>query len=128
MAHGPSSLARGDGLLRARPGALATFEVVTFDGAGNQCVRGGELLRATIAPRKGRHGECLGELRDVTDCGDGRYVVTWSAGLTGTYTIGVDVNGLPLQGSPFSIVVEGDAPSWGDPLPSNMRGGAPGKQ
>ena len=45
----------------------------------------------------------------VEDEGDGSYVVTWSAALSGPYRLSVLVNGSHVQGSPFQVHAEGSA-------------------
>ena len=109
-AHGPSSFARGDGLVRARQREHATFEVVLRDAAGNGCTRGGEPLRVTISPRAAHNGD-YGEVLSVSDRLDGTFLVSYVCGLSGRYTIAVTLRGEPIQGSPFTVHVPLEPPS-----------------
>ena len=103
-AHGPSSLARGDGVARARQREPASFEVFLRDAAGNECSQGGEPLRVSISPRAS-HGGDYGEVLSVTDRLDGSFLVSYVCGLSGRYLIAITLRGEPVQGSPFAVHV-----------------------
>ena len=75
------------------------FHVQLRDSNGQRLRRGGDRLRVTARGP--------GPLRPVvTDCGDGRYEVTYLATLSGSYSVSITCNTVPIRGSPFSLLVE----------------------
>jgi len=75
------------------------FHVQLRDSNGQRLRRGGDRLRVTARGP--------GPLRPVvTDCGDGRYDVAYLATLSGSYSISITCNTVPIRGSPFSLLVE----------------------
>lgn len=75
------------------------FCVHVRDANGQRLRKGGDRLRVTARGP--------GQLRpSVTDCGNGRYDVSYLATLSGSYQLAITCNNVPVRGSPFSVLIE----------------------
>ena len=75
------------------------FCVHVRDANGQRLRKGGDRLRVTArGPGQLRPG--------VTDCGNGRYDVSYLATLSGSYQLAITCNNVPVRGSPFSVIIE----------------------
>ncbi|GAM23740.1 hypothetical protein SAMD00019534_069150 [Acytostelium subglobosum LB1] len=83
-----------------------TFNVVSYDHVGNRRTVGGDNVQVRIQARDinslDDHGGALPIAR-VEDCSNGIYHVTYNVSRSGNYSINVEVNHVPIRGSPFSV-------------------------
>ena len=89
-----SSRAFGKGLLEATTRQPAYFTIESFDADGNRKAEGGDSYLVSI------RGPSQPRAR-VTDNGDGTYTAAWKPYTSGSYSISVSQNGLPLPDTPF---------------------------
>ena len=91
------SLAEGKGLETAELGAETCFTVTTRDPEGNQLYDKDQVIVKVYSPT----GE--NENKNVEDSGDGKYTVRYKPKTVGYHQIAVEVNGKPLNGSPWNV-------------------------
>jgi hypothetical protein len=106
--------AEGDGLSRAIARQQATFTVVAADASGLKLEYGGDVFRVDI------RGASAVRAR-VFDNEDGTYTVRYIASTSGAYDIGISLNGLTLEGSPYRVSVITPRP---DPTKCHVSGDA----
>ncbi|XP_022800961.1 E3 ubiquitin-protein ligase TRIM71-like [Stylophora pistillata] len=96
------SSAEGRGLTEAEAGTETNFTVTTRDSKGNQRYNEQDQLTVMIRSQTGEQEEI-----DIDDCNDGNYTVRYKPKSFGSRDISVEVNGKPLNGSPWKIQVNG---------------------
>ena len=94
------STVEGAGLKEAELGAETNFTITTRDSEGNQSYDEKDQVRVKISSSAGKN-----EGTDVQDCEDGKYAVHYKPKSVGLHDITVEVNGIPLTGSPWSVRV-----------------------
>ena len=77
-----------------------SFTIVTRDSNGIQCYNGGDHIKVEIESPTGRKSTS-----EITDSTDGKYTVTYTPECVGQYKVGIQINGQPLTGSPWSAHV-----------------------
>ena len=92
------SLVTGPSALKVRPGVLFDILVFATDEAGRQTSKGGEQLRAQLST-----GPAPVAL-EVYDNGGGSYRVNTAVQVSGEYRIAFSFNGLPVAGSPITLL------------------------
>ena len=105
------------GVLKLKPGILFDIHVLSVDDAGRQQLKGGEQVRAQLS--SGPAPVAL----EVYDNGDGSYRVATAVQVSGEYKIAL-VNGLPVAGSPVSLVAPRGEPRIGSPRGGSSTGGS----
>jgi filamin len=101
-AHGPSSIASGDGLTEAVAGEANTFYIGSHDKYENECVKGGAAVAATL-----KHQQTGAAVQgEVEDEGDGTYEVSYpTITKAGTYSLVPTIKSEPVKGAPFTVTV-----------------------
>ncbi|KNC56407.1 uncharacterized protein AMSG_02378 [Thecamonas trahens ATCC 50062] len=97
--HGPSCVTNGGGLTNATVGSLSTFVIEAFDEYGNARGMGGDTIVATMVADSGAASVVC------VDGRDGRYTCTYTPAQGGAYLLTVNIEGLPLPGSPWRVDV-----------------------
>ena len=100
--------------------------VTACDALGHRCPVGGAVLAVALAPCAHCH---YGAVLALLDRGDGTYLISYSAEISGRYSLAVTIHGEHINGSPFRVVVA--APSGEAALTSPprrlSRGSQPGR-
>lgn len=93
----------GSGIEAAAVRQLAEFSIEACDAQGSRLPAGGEAFFIHIrGPQRVR--------ARITDNQDGTYLVSWTPPQSGKYSIAVSLFGLPLRGSPFTVMATAPAP------------------
>ena len=77
-----------------------SFTIVTRDSNGIQCYDGDDHIKVDIESPTGSKSNT-----EITDSKDGKYTVTYRPECVGQYRLGIEINGQPLTGSPWSAQV-----------------------
>ncbi|XP_078359035.1 E3 ubiquitin-protein ligase TRIM45-like [Oculina patagonica] len=77
-----------------------SFTIVTRDSDGIQCYHGDDHIKVNIQTPTGDALKI-----EIEDSKDGKYTVTYTPECVGQYRVGIEVNGQPLTGSPWSVQV-----------------------
>ena len=93
-----ASKALGPGLTTSIVRQLGTFTIIAHDHEGNRRLSGGELIAVAIRGTSNVRAR-------LTDNGDGTYLASYRAWVSGTYEVAIWLNGEPLGGSPFALEV-----------------------
>ena len=100
--------------------------VTACNALGHRCPVGGAVLAVALAPCAHCH---YGAVLALLDRGDGTYLISYSAEISGRYSLAVTIHGEHINGSPFRVVVA--APSGEAALTSPprrlSRGSQPGR-
>eukprot|EP00761_Pharyngomonas_kirbyi_P013726 gb/GECH01013755.1/.p1 GENE.gb/GECH01013755.1/~~gb/GECH01013755.1/.p1 ORF type:complete len:1598 (+),score=438.48 gb/GECH01013755.1/:1-4794(+) len=80
-----------------RAGADVSFDIISRDKLGNDVERGGRNVTCTLTHVASGDREQL----NVSDLGNGKYRVSFSVSRSGTYEIGVKLDGRSIHSSPF---------------------------
>lgn len=102
-ARGPSaahSVVEGEGLFEARQRRMATFTVIIHDRYGQRRLSGGDKVEARMQSRTGTIVNA-----QVTDNGDGTYLVSYTPELVGEHRLSVLVDRKHIRSSPFVVNV-----------------------
>lgn len=94
-------VADGDGLDFAMTHVPASFAVRAHDWVHRPCESGGELFEVRMRGPVGLQA-------DVTDRGDGTYLVGYTPTISGSYVVHVTLNRVAIKGSPFTLTVDSD--------------------
>ena len=98
-----TSTAEGRGLREASIMVETMFTVTTRDSEGNLFYGEGDRVTVTICSPTGE--DRSEDLESVEDCKDGNYTVRYTLNHFGLHHVRIGVNGRPLTGSPWSILV-----------------------
>ncbi len=79
--------------------AETSFTIVTRDSDGIQCYHGDDRIKVDIQTPTGKLET------EIKDSKDGQYTVTFTPECVGQYRVGIEINGQPLTGSPWSVQV-----------------------
>lgn len=102
----PLCSAMGEGLYHPRVNRLCTVILCTKDRAGEACLEGGERLFVQIRSiLAGNAGTPLPI--DIRDNQDGTYSINFRARTKGEHQLVIAIRGQHIQGSPFTVVVDG---------------------
>ncbi len=102
-ARGPSaahSIVEGEGLFEARQRKMASFTVIIRDRYGQRRLSGGDRVVARMQSRTGTIVNA-----QVTDNGDGTYLVSYTPELVGEHRLSVLVDRKHVRSSPFVVNV-----------------------
>ena len=77
-----------------------SFTIVTRDSNEIQCYNGDDHIKVDIESPTGSKSAT-----EITDSKDGKYKVTYRPECVGQYRVGIEINGQPLTGSPWSAQV-----------------------
>ena len=77
-----------------------SFTIVTRDSNGVQCYNEDDHIKVDIASPTGSKSTT-----EITDSKDGNYTVIYTPECAGQYRVGIEINGQPLTGSPWSAQV-----------------------
>ena len=102
MTDASQSLAEGKGLKEAKLAAETNFTITSRDSEGNQFYDEQDQVTVKIRSPTGEDEET-----EIEDCKDGNYTVRYKPKSVGLHDITVEVNGKPLTGSPWSVLVTG---------------------
>jgi filamin len=102
----------------SRSGTLTTISIVNRDQYGNELQSGGDEIVVTV------NGVNGGTPVAVADVGNGTYLATYTPTKSGEDQLAITVNGAPIEGSPFTHVVDAGA---ADPEQSTATGPVMGK-
>ncbi|XP_062905931.1 E3 ubiquitin-protein ligase TRIM45 [Mobula hypostoma] len=94
---------QGEGLHVAQQDQPSTFTLVCNDQSGQKMGRGSESIRVSIFNKNKK--ECI--KTTLQDNHDGTYRIIYTPQMSGSYVAWVCVNGQHVQGSPFTVTVEG---------------------
>lgn len=100
----PLCTAVGEGLYHPRVNRLCTIILCTKDRAGEPCLEGGERLFVQLKSISG--GGVLLPV-DIRDNQDGSYSINFRPRLKGEHQLVIAIRGQHIQGSPFTVVVDG---------------------
>ena len=98
----PLCTAMGEGLYHPRINKLTTVVVCTKDRSGDPCVEGGAQLCVSLRI----NGGSLLPV-DVRDNKDGSYSVNFRPRVKGEHQLSISIRGHHIQGSPFTLLVDG---------------------
>ncbi len=101
--HPPHCTAMGEGLNHPRVHRLCTVTLSTKDRRGERCVEGGERLFVQL--KSSPTGAVLSA--DVRDNSDGSYSINFRPHLKGEHQLVIAIRGQHIQGSPFTLMVDG---------------------
>lgn len=99
----PTRPLRGE--VGAQPGNGCTLLLRAHDRVGNRCDKGGAAV--TIQSTGADTGVVTS---NVTDNGDGSYLLSWQSRKRGTFETKVMINGLPVRGCPVRIELGSSVP------------------
>ena len=95
------SVAEGSGLYQGDVGSVATIKIRTKDSDGNQCYDKDDKIDMKVQSPSGEN-----YLNEMTRCGnDGEYIATYTPDCVGQHQVLISVNGEPLTGSPWRVLV-----------------------
>ena len=94
-------VAEGEAVTFAGTHVASSFLIRARDWVGRECTSGGESFEVKLRGPVSLHGE-------VADKGDGTYLATYTAAISGNYTMHVTLNRMPIAGSPFALLVDAD--------------------
>ncbi|KAL9984253.1 hypothetical protein ACROYT_G006526, partial [Oculina patagonica] len=77
-----------------------SFTIVTRDSDGIRCYHGDDYINVDIQTPSGDKLKT-----EIKDSKVGQYTVTYTTECVGLYRVGIEVNGQPLTGSPWSVQV-----------------------
>ena len=77
-----------------------SFTIITRDSNEIQCYNGDDDIKVDIESPTGSKSTT-----EITDSKDGKYTVTYRPECVGQYRVGIEINGQPLTGSPWSAQV-----------------------
>jgi len=77
-----------------------SFTIVNRDSNGRQCYNEDDHIKVDIESPTGSKSNT-----EITDSKDGKYTVTYRPECVGQYRVGIEINGQPLTGSPWSVQV-----------------------
>ena len=92
---------KGPKLTILKPGNEANFSILTRDSNGNQSYNEEDQVTVKIHSPTGK----IEDIR-VTDFKDGRYHVCYKPKCVGQHNLTIQLNGIPLNGSPWRIQVD----------------------
>ena len=102
--HPPLCTAMGEGLFHPRVHRLCTVTLVTKDRSGENCLEGGERLFVQLKSIPS-NGASLSV--DVRDNGDGSYSINFRPQAKGEHQLVIAIRGQHIDGSPFTLLVDG---------------------
>jgi hypothetical protein len=91
----------GNGLKEGQAGRPVQFVIQARDQFGNKVVKPGDDFQIRIV----ESNEGIRVRANVTDNGDGTYLVEWTGMLRGEYDVHVCLKEDPIKGSPWKVVV-----------------------
>ena len=97
------SVAEGKGLREAELEVQTNFQVTTRDSDGNQFYDEADQVTVKICSPTGE--DKSEEIQDIEDRKDGSYTVRYKIHSVELYQVRIEVNGRPLNGSPWSVQV-----------------------
>jgi len=77
-----------------------SFTIIARDSNGIQCYNEDDHIKVNIESPTGSKSTT-----DITDSNDGKYTVTYRPECVGQYRVGIEINGQPVTGSPWSAQV-----------------------
>ncbi len=102
--HPPLCTAVGEGLHHPRLHRLCTVTLCTKDRQRENCLEGGERLFVQLKPSVTGSGTLA---VDVRDNNDGSYSINFKPLLKGEHQMVIAIRGQHIQGSPFTLCVDG---------------------
>ena len=81
-------------------GKESNFVVVTMDSEGMQCYQLDDQIKVDILTTEGDHLKT-----ELQDSKDGKYTVMYTPHCVGQHSVEIQVNGQPLNGSPFLVQI-----------------------
>lgn len=94
----------GPGLKGGAAGRESTILITARDANRRRVLEGGDEFDVSVDVRPSLGAETKYPIAaEVQDRGDGTYVARWTVPGRGNYLIGVEVNGLPVEASPFPV-------------------------
>lgn len=101
----PLCTAMGEGLYYPRVNKMCSVILATKDRAGEPCLEGGERLFVQLKPTSnGSNGPIPIDFRDHSD---GSYAINFRPQVKGEHHLTVAIRGQHIQGSPFTLFVDG---------------------
>ena len=95
------SVAEGSGLYQGDVGSAATIKIRTKDSDGNQCYDKDDKIDMKVQSPSGEN-----YLNQMIRCGnDGKYIATYTPDCVGQHQVLISINGEPLTGSPWRVLV-----------------------
>ena len=103
------SWADGKGLKEAKQGSKSVFTIYTYDSQGSQCYSEEDevCVKISISEEKDENSRVfrLSRGEGIDDCKDGSYRVCYKLGTDALCQVTIEVNGFPLNNSPWKVVV-----------------------
>lgn len=94
----------GPGFAGGASGAPVNLIITCKDEHGKRCKEGGDDVVVKVVPAAGSSGTSNPYVDvHIEDKDNGMYVATYTALWKGAYNVTVEVNGRPLEGSPFPV-------------------------
>ena len=95
-----SSLSMVEGRKDTKEKTETSFTIITRDSNGIQCYNKDDHIKVDIESPTGSKSTT-----EITDSKDGKYIVRYRPECVGQYRVGIEINGQPLTGSPWSAQV-----------------------
>lgn len=103
------SWADGKGLKEAKQGSESVFTIFTCDSQGSQCYSEEDevSVKISVSEEKDENSRVfrLSRGEGIDDCKDGSYRVCYKLGTDALCQVTIEVNGCPLNNSPWKVVV-----------------------
>lgn len=103
------SWADGKGLKEAKQGSESVFTIFTCDSQGSQYYSEEDevSVKISISEEKDKNSRVfrLSRVEGIDDCKDGSYRVCYKLGTDALCQVTIEVNGCPLNNSPWKVVV-----------------------
>ena len=103
------SWADGKGLKEAKQGSESVFTIFTCDSQGSQCYSEEDevSVKISISEEKDKNSRVfrLSRGEGIDDCKDGSYRVCYKLATDALCQVTIEVNGCPLNNSPWKVVV-----------------------
>ena len=117
----------GPGFQGGASGKAVSLIIYTKDTRGRRCTGGGADVEVQVIPASSSTSSSAPIVVDVLDNNNGCYTATYTAPSKGNYLVSVEIDSVPIAGSPFPVFFSAPDPvptMWG--APAGVSVGIPG--